>query len=123
MSVHTIGNQGNLTYLSLFLSFLDPNCIHIRAPSSKEGSNLGNFDVKEHIGHLKKEYSSLFAPIFDQYELNDDVTFHIHLNYSDTNHSRVGYDVDVVVMSDCSITFNEQLIQKFFEAALNPRII
>jgi hypothetical protein len=65
MPIKVTSHQGNLTCLSLFLSFFDPNCIQIRAPSSKEGSNLGNFDVKEHIGHLKKEYSSLFAPIFD----------------------------------------------------------
>ena len=85
--------------------------------------NIGHFTEEEHIGHLAKEFSSLFAPIFDLYENNPDIAYSVHLNFSDTNHSRVGYEVDIIVMTNCSITFNEQLCQQFTEADLNPRII
>ena len=112
-----------LTCLSLSFLLLDPNCLQIRAPASKDGKNLGHFELKEHIGHVKKEFTSLLAPIVDLHDGNADIAFHVILNYSDTNHSRVGYEVDIVVMTNCSTTFNEQLIQQFIVANLDPRII
>lgn len=63
------------------------------------------------------------APILDQYaKLHNDVAFNIHLNYSDTNHSRAGYEIDIVVMSNCSFEFNELLEQQLVTANLHPRI-
>ena len=35
----------------------------------------------------------------------------------------VGYEVDIVVMTNCSTTFNEQLIEQLIVANLDPRII
>ena len=75
------------------------------------------------MGHLTREFSSRIAPILDQYaKLTDDVAFNIHLNYSDTNHTRAGYEIDIVVMSNCSLEFNNLLEQQLLTANLHPRI-
>ena len=90
----------------------------------KGGLNIGHFEPNEHIGHMSREFSSKFAPIFDQYSNSKDaVNFNFHLYYSDTNHSRHGYQIDILVLSDCSSEFNEQLYQQFIAADLQPSMI
>ena len=43
------------------------------------------------------------------------------LLYSDTNHSRAGYDVDVVITRLNSVDANELLFNSLQERNLNPR--
>lgn len=65
--------------------------------------NTGVFSLNEHVGHITKEFVTGCAPIIiiDDLSLVKIISFTLILLYTDTNHTRVGYDVesDVEVVS------------------------
>lgn len=102
-------------------NFADVNCIQVLAPSIACGDNAfgGFYTSGEHIGHLSREYSCAIAEFLD-----DDKTgcflFQCHLAYSDTNHTRAGYDVELIISSD-SKEGVDQLFSTLEALNLNPR--
>ena len=84
----------------------DRNCIQVRAPDSVSGCNTGAYDPGEHIGHLKREWSAKLAPILDYLTCRgmlDSVRFDCFLSEGDTNHTKKGYNLNIVIMC-CDIT-------------------
>ena len=88
------------------------------APSKYVDVRQGSFIPGQHIGHISRNFASILAPLIDDHHLT--LSFYAHLVYGDTNHSRVGYDIDVVVLSSNSKEFNELLFVQFSELKLNP---
>lgn len=74
----------------------------------------------EHIGHLSKNVSSLLAPIIDS-DVSGCHLLRCHLVYCDTNHSRAGYEVDIVITSDHSVEDSEIFFTDLCALDLNPR--
>ena len=73
---------------------------------------------------MTTEFTGKLAPILDQYAISGDaVDFNLHLCYSDTNHSRLGYQIDIIVLSNCSSEFNDHLYQQCIAADLRPSVI
>ena len=105
------------------LPITDKKCIQVLAPAVESDKQAeGEFyAVGEHIGHLDRISASILAPFFD--DLSSDVCkFQCHLLYSDTNHSRSGYDVDIVLSCNGTSDGNNELFGKFEALNLNPRI-
>ena len=72
------------------------------APDDHNGSNKGTYIPGEHIGHLRREWAAKLAPIINKLtdlDMLQFVSFDCLLCESDTNHSRNGYALTVVVMS------------------------
>ena len=77
------------------------NCVQVRAPDNIVGCNKGAFDPGEHIGHIKREWAAKLAPVIDDLirtGMLDSVCFDCFLSDSDTNHTRKGYILNVVIM-------------------------
>ena len=100
----------------------DSNCIQVLAPSDSGGLNVGTYCRREHIGHISREFSALLAPILDEFSSVISVTFKLLLMYSDTNHSRAGYDLDLEVSSS-DVSQNSHVLFKFSAANLNPIVL
>ena len=49
------------------------------------------------VGHITREFSVVIAPLLDQFESVNSVAFKLLLSYSDINHSRIVYDIDLDV--------------------------
>ena len=79
------------------MSKTDSNCIQILAPVDSTEESKETFICNEHIGLISREFSVVIAPLLDQFASSNNVAFKLSLLYSDTNHSRVGYDLDLVV--------------------------
>lgn len=101
-----------------FYVLVDVNCIQLLAPSRYVDVSQGSFIPGQHIGHISRNFAAILAPLIDDHHLT--LSCYAHLVYGDTNHSRVGYDIDVVVLSSNSTEFNELLFLKFSELNLNP---
>lgn len=72
------------------------------APDDHNGPNKGTYIPGEHIGHLRREWAAKLAPIIDKLtdcDMLQFISFDCLLCESDTNHSRNGYALTVVVMS------------------------
>ena len=82
--------------------------------------NRGVFAPGEHIGHITKDFSSVIAPILVQCEIACYTVFECHLIYSDTNHSRAGYDVDVIIRSNQNPVSNLDIFHQLEELHLSP---
>ena len=113
-------HMGSLDNFLISISFSDVNCIQVRAPQENSESNCGIFNPGEHIGHITKEFSFLIAPILDMCEDLPNPAFECHLQYSDTNHTRFGYDVDVVITICQYSKYNQDLFYRLEELKLNP---
>ena len=77
------------------------NCVQVRAPDNILGCNKGAYDPGEYIGHLKREWAAKLAPVIDDLTrtgMLDCVCFDCFLSDGDTNHSRKGYILNVVIM-------------------------
>ena len=104
--------------ITIFLP--DVNCIQVLAPEEINESNCGIFNPGEHIGHLTKDFSSLIAPILDMCEDLLYPAFECHLQYSDTNYTRVGYDVDIIIRICPYSKYTQDLFDQLEELKLNP---
>jgi hypothetical protein len=82
--------------------------------------NRGEFTPEEHIGHITKDFSSLIAPILILCEIACYPAFECHLQYSDTNHSRAGYDVDIIIRSIENPVSNLDIFRQLEELHLSP---
>ena len=72
----------------------------MRAPDSIGGCNKGAFDPGEHIGHIKREWAAKLAPILDDLMCTgmlDSVCFDCFLSDGDTNHTKKGCILNVVI--------------------------
>ena len=101
---------------------VDVNCVQVLAPSTACGTSAfgGHYAAGEHIDHLNRQSASVIAPLFDE-PSGGEYLLQCHLLYSDTNHSRAGYDVDVVITSLNYVDANELLFNSLQEQNLNPR--
>ena len=88
------------------------------APDDLHGRNKGTYTPGEHIGHLRREHSSQLAPVIDALIDSDMlrfITIECNLTDMDTNHSRKGYTLSVVVMSDSvDVAFTSMVRNLFF---------
>ena len=100
------------------ICFIDANCIELLAPKKFVEPSQGNFIPGEHIGHISKNFAEILAPTIDKHYLT--VSFQGHLVHSDTNHTRLGYDIDIIVLSNNTEEFNQTMFQKFCEMNLDP---
>lgn len=107
-----------LYFISILLT--DPNCIQIRAPRDFNDQNQGVYCPGEHIGHLTKDFSSKIAPILVLCEAAYYPAFECHLQYTDTNHSRAGYDVDVIIRNFQTTMSNQELFRLLEGLHLSP---
>lgn len=65
------------------------------------------FDISPSIKTECSNYNSVFL-------------FVVLLSYSDTNRSKQGYDIDIIVQSDNSIAWIDSLMLYLCEKGLNP---
>ena len=102
--------------------YLDANCIQILAPMiACEDNVVGGFYAPgEHIGHLSRHFASLISLLFDDSKYSS-FEIHCHLLYIDSNHSRAGYAVDVVITSTLIHEENDKLFISLEAKNLNPR--
>lgn len=109
------------TQLLHFIYFIDANCIQLLAPSSHVNIDQGIFSAGEHIGHISRSFAEILAPLLDKHPL--DLSLQGHLMYTDTNHTRLGFDLDIIVLSSMTEEFNKSIFLKFCEMNLNPSMI
>ena len=107
---------------TLLSPYLDANCIQILAPKIACEDNIvgGFYAPGEHIGHLSRHFASLISPFFDESKYSS-CEIHCHLLYNDSNHSRAGYAVDVVIISTLTPQENDLLFISLEAENLNPR--
>ena len=104
----------------------DANCVQVLVPAAIARNACSNsafggyYAAEEHIGHLNRHSASVIAPLFDEAR-SGDYLLQCHLLYCDTNHSRAGYDVDVIITSVKAFGENEMLYNSLQEQNLNPR--
>lgn len=94
--------------------------MQVRAPNALNDQNRGVFTPGEHLGHITKDFSSLIAPILDMCENASYPAFECLLQYSDTNHSRAGYDVDIIIRSIQNSVSNHNIYRQLEELQLSP---
>lgn len=95
-----------MSYVNVYNTCADTNCVQVRAPDTFGGCNTGAYDPGEHIGHLKREWSAKLAPIIDYLissGMLDSVRFDCVLSEGDTNHTKSGYILNIIIMC-CDIT-------------------
>ena len=91
------------------------------APDNKKGSNNGDYEPGEHIGHLRREWAAKLAPVIDYLTASNllhTVTFECNLCDGDTSHARNGYALNIVVLSNNQADFNRNLVSLFRESHL-----
>ena len=77
------------------------NCVQVRAPDNILRCNKETYDPGEHIGHIKRDRAAKLAPVIDDLTrtgMLDYVCFDCFLSDGDTNHSRKGDILNVVIM-------------------------
>jgi serine protease inhibitor ecotin len=62
----------------------------------------------EHIGHISRQYSALTAPIFDECE-EGTCELSCHLIYADSNHSKVGFKVAIILRCTLNVECNDHI--------------
>lgn len=63
----------------------------------------------------------MIAPLFDCINASGNYIFEGHLTYGDTNHSKAGYDLDIVLSSHNSTDEINQLFSRLESLNLNPQ--
>lgn len=104
-----------------YIILSDSNCIQVRAPDDKKGSNNGDYEPGEHIGNLRREWTAKLAPIIDFLTASNSlhtVTFDCCLCDGDTSHARNGYALNIVILSTNDTDFNHNLINLLRESHL-----
>lgn len=105
----------------------DSNCIQINAPLS--GGNLegARFEHGQHIGHVARECAAELAILMDEGFENSNYrtgfSFFISFSYSDSNRSKSGYDVDLIVQSNNSSAWITSLMLHLTEKGFKPDLI
>ena len=80
----------------------------------------GFYESGEHIGHISKHYTALIAPIFDQC-VEGTCELICHLFYADSNHSRAGYKVVIILRSTQNAEVTDRLFLSLQQQNLNPK--
>ena len=95
----------------------DANCIQIRAPLFGSNVEGANFEHGQHIRHVAKECATVLAKLMDagfeaitatpsvNSDYITDYQFSAMLSYTDTNRSKSGYDIDIIVHSNKSASW------------------
>jgi hypothetical protein len=86
-----------------------------------EDNVRGGFYIKgEHIGHISREYSALIAPIFDDCR-EGTCEMYCDLMYADSNHSKLGYKVVIVLKCTLNAECTDRLFSLLQQRNLNPQ--
>lgn len=95
------------------------------------GEGKGNkYDPGQQIGHIARDCSAVLSPLMDggfvgdsdNYHYDSGFVFQCHLSSNDTNKSKSGYPVDIIVLSDNSVSWVLQLCNYFLERGF-PSIV
>lgn len=114
--------------------FVDANCIEIRAPLIGGDVNGAIFNHGQHIGHVAKDCARVMAHLMDAGHHGSSVSsdcctyysgflFKLELSYSDTNRTKLGYDVDIIVCSENSAPWVASLFSLLRDEGLKPSLI
>lgn len=132
--------RSNCTYTTADLtqtSFLaDKNCVQLRAPHFGNNEEGASFEPEQHIGHLAKDCAKEIAELMDKgfnYQspnLADNSSYSTSgfyftavLTYCDSNRSKLGYDIDVVVHTNNSALWIGTLLLFLRGKGLKPIMI
>jgi hypothetical protein len=134
--VHTWNRKSSAAKIALTCSLLltDRNCIQILAPLV--GGDTGGNVYKEgqHIGHIARECAEVLAPLLDRgfvgdscatddFRYNSGFILECHLQSTDSNKSKKGYPVSIVVLSNNSAPWVQCLATMFFENGFPPIVV
>ena len=111
----------------------DSNCIQLVLPLTIEASEISGFVAGDRIGNLCKEISLVLAPLMDNDFgtlacVRDNLHYMIgysficRLSYERLNHSRKGYDIEIVVLTSNSKCWVDELYEVLLESADIPVI-
>ena len=92
------------------------------------------YDPGQHIGHIARNCSEVLSPLMDGGLPSDSCdsdnciydsgfVFQCHLSSNDTNKSKDGYPVDIIVLSNNSASWVLQLHKYFLERGFPPILI
>ena len=108
------------------------NCIQIRAPLFGSNVEGARFEHGQHIGHVAKECAQVLAKLMDAgfeaikdsssvntYYMTD-YQFSAMLTYTDTNRSKLGYDIDIIVHSNKSASWIDAMFLFLHHQGLEP---
>ena len=113
----------------------DANCIQIRAPLFGSDFEGANFEHGQHIGHVTKECAKVLAKLMDEgFEATAASSFEnpvymtgyefsALLTYTDTNRSKSGYDIDIIVHSDNSTSWINAMFLFLSDQGLKPILL
>ena len=115
---------------TIFLA--DANCIQIRAPLFGSNVEGANFEHGEHVGHVAKECAAVLAKLMDagfeaitatpsvNSDYIIDYQFSAMLSYTDTNRSKLGYDIDIIVHSNKSASWVDAMFLFLHHQGFEP---
>lgn len=115
--------------------FTDSNCVQILAPLFGNSDVGACFMEGQHIGHVAKDCAKVLARLMDAgfeavastaVDSSDNCnafTLSCCLSYSDTNRSKLGYEIDIVVNSDNSSVWIDTFFQFLCDHGLKPILI
>lgn len=122
--------------INLSCSYLiaDCNCVQILAPEFGGGVRGNVYVAGQHFGHIARECSEVLAPLFDDgfvgdschcddFHYNSGFTFECHLLSNDTNKSKKGYPVSIIVLSNNSASWVHCLATMFSEKGFPPTVL
>lgn len=114
----------------------DKNCIQLRAPLFGSDEERASFVPGQHFGHLAKDCAKAIAELMDKGfhfqspNLADNSSysttgfyFTAVLNYCDSNRSKLGYDLDIIVHTDNSALWLNTLVAFLRGKGLKPIVI
>jgi hypothetical protein len=130
----------SMMYASLDLTqtllLADKNCIQLRAPLFGSDVEGASFVPGQHFGHLAKDCAKAIAELMDKGfhfrspHLADNSSygttgsyFTAVLTYCDSNRSKLGYDLDVIVHTDDSTLWWNTLLVFLRGKGLKPVLI
>ena len=115
------------------LHISDSNFIQLILPLEIEASDISGFIPGDRIGNLCKEICLVLAPLMDndfgslacvgdnlQYMTR--YSFSCRLSYQNFNHSRNGYDIEIIVRTSNSQCWIDELYELLLESADIPVI-
>jgi hypothetical protein len=124
---------GDLTH-TIFLA--DKNCIQLRAPLLGSDAEGASFVPGQHFGHLAKDCAKAIAELMDKGfdfqspNLADNSAysssgfyFTAVLSYCDSNRSKLGYDLDLIVHSENSTFWLSSFLVFLRGEGLKPILI
>ena len=115
----------------------DPNCIQIRAPLFGNNVEGAHFEHGQHIGHVAKECAKILSKLMDSgfeaisatasssedFKYMNDYQFSAMLTYTDTNRSKLGYDIDIIVHSNKSASWINAMFSFLDHEGLEPALM